>query len=182
MKLHHTTTTTTTTSISRLFSTKTWVSRHQKGKPFWILLEQEMMGWQWHQLDHMQIVCISLQTDNHASISALGFLQAVAPSHHLTSNLTRGLIATTHGWFSHIHQVVPMCTPSNTCFLGPTHHPKLHYDQFSHFCTAHGRESILYNRSLLSPPSKLIIRMGDLDSLLIYGSLVPPEPTIKMAS
>ena len=33
------------------------VSRHQKGNPFWILLEQEMMGWQWHQLDHMQIIC-----------------------------------------------------------------------------------------------------------------------------
>jgi len=27
-----------------LFSRTTWVSRHQKGKPFWILLEQEMMG------------------------------------------------------------------------------------------------------------------------------------------
>ena len=41
----------------------TWVSWHQKGKPFWILLEQETMGWQWHQLDHMQIICTSLQTD-----------------------------------------------------------------------------------------------------------------------
>jgi len=36
-----------------LFSRTTWVSRHQKGKPCWILLEQEMMGWQWHQLDHV---------------------------------------------------------------------------------------------------------------------------------
>ena len=27
-----------------LFSRTTWVSRHQKGKPFWILLDQEMMG------------------------------------------------------------------------------------------------------------------------------------------
>ena len=26
-------------------------------KPFWILLEQEMVGWQSHQLDHMQIIC-----------------------------------------------------------------------------------------------------------------------------
>jgi len=25
------------------------------------------MGWQWHQLDHMQIICTLLQTDNHAS-------------------------------------------------------------------------------------------------------------------
>jgi len=39
----------------------TWVSQHQKGKPFWILLEQEMMRWRWHQLDHMQIICTSLQ-------------------------------------------------------------------------------------------------------------------------
>jgi len=27
------------------------------------------MGWQWHQMDHMQIICTSLQTDNHASTS-----------------------------------------------------------------------------------------------------------------
>jgi len=45
----------------------TWVSWHQKGTPFWILVAQEIMGWQWHQLDHMQIICTSLQTDNHAS-------------------------------------------------------------------------------------------------------------------
>jgi len=29
------------------------------------------MGWQWHQLGHMQIICTSLQTDNHASTSPL---------------------------------------------------------------------------------------------------------------
>ena len=52
---------------------KTWVSWHQKGKPFWILLEHEMMGWQWHQVDHMQIICTSLQTDNHPSTSLLSF-------------------------------------------------------------------------------------------------------------
>jgi len=34
-------------------------------------MKQEMMGWQWHQLSHMQIVCILLQTDNHASTSSL---------------------------------------------------------------------------------------------------------------
>jgi len=28
-----------------------------------------MTGWQWHQLDHMQIICASLQTDNHARTS-----------------------------------------------------------------------------------------------------------------
>jgi len=30
-----------------------------------------MMGWQWHQLDHMQIICIL--TYNHASTSPLSF-------------------------------------------------------------------------------------------------------------
>jgi len=31
------------------------------------------MGWQWHQLDHMQIICTLLQTDNHTSTSSLNF-------------------------------------------------------------------------------------------------------------
>jgi len=49
------------------------VGRHHKGKPFWLLLELEMMGWQWHQLDYMQIICTSLQTDNHTSTAPLSF-------------------------------------------------------------------------------------------------------------
>jgi len=52
-----------------LFSRTTWVSRYQKGKPFWILMKQGMMGWQWYQEDHMKIICSLLQTDNHASTS-----------------------------------------------------------------------------------------------------------------
>jgi len=34
------------------------------------------MGWQWHQLDHMQVNCTSLQTDNHVNTSPLNFFQA----------------------------------------------------------------------------------------------------------
>jgi len=38
-----------------------------------MLLEQEMMmGWRW-QLDHMQIICNSLQTDHHTSTPPLSF-------------------------------------------------------------------------------------------------------------
>jgi len=48
---------------------------HQKGKPFCISMKQEMMGWQWHQLDHMQIIFTLFWTDNHASTSSLNFLQ-----------------------------------------------------------------------------------------------------------
>jgi len=28
---------------------------------------------QWHQLDHMQTICTSLQTDNHTNTSSLNF-------------------------------------------------------------------------------------------------------------
>jgi len=35
-----------------------------------------MTGWQWHQLDHMQIICTTLQTDNHASTPSINFLRA----------------------------------------------------------------------------------------------------------
>jgi len=38
-------------------------------------MKQEMMGWQRHQLDHMQIINTSFHTDNHASnkeINSLG--------------------------------------------------------------------------------------------------------------
>jgi len=38
-----------------------------------ILLEQEMMGWQWLQVDNVQIICTLLQTDNHTSTSPVSF-------------------------------------------------------------------------------------------------------------
>jgi len=31
------------------------------------------MGWQWHQMDYILIICISLHTDNNASNSSLDF-------------------------------------------------------------------------------------------------------------
>jgi len=79
-----------------LFSRTTWVSRYQKGKKckgkkgfkkgktsldlneardygvFW-------MQW-WHQLDHMQTMCTSLETDNHRSAASLNFYRPDALS------------------------------------------------------------------------------------------------------
>ena len=55
-----------------------------------------MMGWQWHQLEHMQIICTSLQTDNHTSTSPL-FSQARCPSCRPT-NSVKALKANTVGW------------------------------------------------------------------------------------
>jgi len=52
----------------------------------WILLKQETVSWQWHQLGHMQ-VCTLLQTDNHTSTPPLCFLQAGCSSCHPTSSV-----------------------------------------------------------------------------------------------
>ena len=35
------------------------------------------MAWQWHQLDHIHIICTSLQTDNHANTSSLSFYPSI---------------------------------------------------------------------------------------------------------
>jgi len=37
------------------------------------------MGWNCHQLDHIQIICTSLQTDNHASTPPLSFFTGQMP-------------------------------------------------------------------------------------------------------
>jgi len=51
-----------------LFSRTTWVSWHQKGKPFRISLKQEMMGG-----SGISWTICTLQTDNHASTPSLNF-------------------------------------------------------------------------------------------------------------
>ena len=56
------------------------MSRYQKGKTnldFTEVRDSEWQ-WQWHQLGHMQ-VCISLQTDNHASTPPLMFFKGRMP-------------------------------------------------------------------------------------------------------
>jgi len=43
-----------------------------------------MMEWQWQQLDHMQVICTLLQTDNHASTSFsffyMGWMLSLPPN------------------------------------------------------------------------------------------------------
>jgi len=46
----------------------------------WILMKQEITGCQWHQPDHMQMTCTSLQENNHDSTSSLNYLQAMCSS------------------------------------------------------------------------------------------------------
>jgi len=68
------------------FSGTTQASRYGKGKTNLDFTEARDSEWQWHQLGHMQ-VCTFLQTDNHASIPQLRFLQARCPSCHPTNSI-----------------------------------------------------------------------------------------------
>ena len=59
--------------------------------------------------------------------------------------------------------------------------PKWHLDQFSCFCTAHGRVAILHTGRPISP-LKFSLPTGDLDLHLIHGSLGPTVSSTQMAS
>ena len=60
------------------FSGTTQVSRDQKGKTNLDFTEARDSDCQWHQLGYMQL-CISLQTDNHASTLPLKFFTGRMP-------------------------------------------------------------------------------------------------------
>jgi len=62
------------------------VSWYQEGKTKLDFTEARDSEWQWQQLGRMQ-VCISLQTDNHASTTPLSFLQAGYSSCHPTNSV-----------------------------------------------------------------------------------------------
>ena len=64
----------------------TRVGRYQKGETNLDFTEARDSEWQWHQLGHMQ-VCTSLQTDNHAIMPPLSFLQAGCPSCRPTNSV-----------------------------------------------------------------------------------------------
>jgi len=86
-------------------------------------------GWQWHQLDHMQIICTSLQTDNHASISPLSLFhgpdvlpfQSRNQQHQSTEGISRNNMQKTSGYAMVVHGRPQ--TPKNTSFLGVTQPP-----------------------------------------------------------
>jgi len=62
------------------------VSQYQKGKTNLDFTEATDSEWQWHHLGHIQ-VCMSLQTDNHASTPSLTILQAGCPSCRPTNSI-----------------------------------------------------------------------------------------------
>jgi len=61
------------------------------------------MGWQWHQLDNMQIIYTSLQTESHASTSSLSFYRLDAlPTTQPTSSKHWRHLLTSHVMLCHL--------------------------------------------------------------------------------
>ena len=85
-----------------LMSGTTRVSQYQKGKTNLDFTEARDSEWQWHQLGHMQ-VCISLQTDNHASTPPLSYLQAGCPSCRPTNSVKALKAKNFAGTHTHTH-------------------------------------------------------------------------------
>ena len=46
-------------------------------------MKQEIIVWQWHQLDHIHIICTSMQTDNHATTSLWPFYGIGQAGHYI---------------------------------------------------------------------------------------------------
>jgi len=73
-----------------LFSRTAWVSQYQKGKTSPDLIEARdngVLGWQWHQLDHTQTICTSLQTGNHTNTPSVNFYRPDALPDAQTNNV-----------------------------------------------------------------------------------------------
>ena len=70
---HHSSTIRQIDPFNSLFPGQPRCAGTRKVKSICILMTREIMGWQWHQLHHVQIIYTSLQRDNHASTSSLIF-------------------------------------------------------------------------------------------------------------
>jgi len=119
------------------------------------------MGWQWHQPNHMQIICTTLQTDNHASTSSLNFLRARCSSWRPTNSVkalkaqyTVAIIIHCYRHFSH--------PPSNCLFI---------YDMMSHFCATPNHGLFIFYVVKVSPMFSIgCIRPRSLVHLLAHSS------------
>jgi len=71
----------TSSSIINICSQFCYYVTSSDGVFGWMWTRQEITGFgmQWHQPDHMQTICTSLQTDNHTNTPSLNFLQALKP-------------------------------------------------------------------------------------------------------
>jgi len=89
-----------------------------------------------------------------------------------------------HRWFNRIRQVAPMCNFMRYTlpWTQSSPHSKWHLDQFSHFCTAHGRQSLYFTMGCSFSPSKLPLHMRGSVPHWIHRSLNSPHSACQMTA
>jgi len=70
-----------------------------------------MIGWQWHQLDHMQVICTSLQTNNHLGVMNASMLFVCSVLFDECCGVICIATRQSDGRLNCIRQVAPMCPP-----------------------------------------------------------------------
>jgi len=79
--------------------------------------DDEVLGRQWHQLDHMQTICTLLQTDNHTNTSSLNFkgrMLFLTPNQQRqsTDGNTKDMPGLSNHLTSHCHHMtISYCSP-----------------------------------------------------------------------
>ena len=134
------------------------MSRYQKGKTNLDITEARDSEWQWHELGRMQ-VCISLQTDNHASTPPLSFLQtgclSCSPANRVKApkTLFSGTLCQTLNLVNCFAFCYSTSTIANVVYLDrssqvcQTEHPSF----FITPCINAVRYNLLYNKSTTNP-------------------------------
>jgi len=132
------------------------------------------MGWQWHQLNHMQIICTSLQTDNHASTSSLNVLQAGCSSQNNEGKITRmNIRMQSQVWLSRMTSGTEMDLPIMEFTWG-----RWHYQQsiHNHWACPKSTKRLQHNH-LLWPPYVIwghyIFALWFLSSIYLSSSFFP---------
>jgi len=110
-------------------------------------MKQEITGWQWHQLDHMQIICTLLQTDNHNSTSSLkcftGQMLFLTPNQQYQSTTTphhnhfTAIFPGPSGWAGARRELLDFMVQGKTNTGRHTNYPTGHHS--IRLCSAHLR-------------------------------------------
>jgi len=98
------------------------------------------LAWYFHTAPHTQTHTIATSNIHRTCLQAVDKLAASATQKQVVKVILQKTVLPPHtGQFNSIQQVVPVCTPTRRCSIGPTASPqsKWYLDRFSHFCRTH---------------------------------------------
>jgi len=114
------------------------------------------MGWQWAQLDHMEIICSLLQTNNHTITSSLHFLQTGCSSWRPT-NSVKALKASQQCWNDINNAITPLyCTHAMAPHTHTQTFTNWDYSQWRNFVNAKLTRLVTFNIHLSVMKKQLV--------------------------